>query len=423
MHKARQKQTSEMHQRVRERLPRLPVLVDAAERHLTDQTALLAAATATAIGDTFKHAGTCYRRVIRKSYAKKGKPPGPAVVLVENTDTGERIELLRSEDEAFWAWTIIEVLRHTGIRSEELLEITHLALVSYRIPDTGEVVPLLQIVPSKRNEERLLLVSPELASVLATIISRLRQRNNGTVPLVARYDEYECVTGPALPHLFQRKHGWRDEVIGRNTVMDLLNATLARTGLRDAVGSPLRYTPHDFRRIFATDAVTGGLPVHIVAKLLGHDSLVTTQAYMAVFQDDLIRTYRAFLHRRRSIRPEAEYREPTDDEWREFNQHFALRKVELGTCGRPYGSSCKHEHACIRCSMLRVDLGQRSRLIEIVRNLTDRITEARLNGWLGEVEGLNVSLEAARIKLVSLERTSRSAGSITELGIPATRNE
>jgi hypothetical protein len=46
--------------------------------------------------------------------------------------------------------------------------------VSYRVPDTGEVVPLLQIVPSKSNEERLLLVTPELASVLAAVIHRIR---------------------------------------------------------------------------------------------------------------------------------------------------------------------------------------------------------------------------------------------------------
>jgi hypothetical protein len=31
-----------------------------------------------------------------------------------------------------------------------------------------------------------------------------------------------------------------------------------------------------------------------------------------VFQDDLIRTYRAFLDKRRAVRPEAEYREPTE---------------------------------------------------------------------------------------------------------------
>jgi vacuolar-type H+-ATPase catalytic subunit A/Vma1 len=73
--------------------------------------------------------------------------------------------------------------------------------------------------------------------------------------------------------------------------------------------------------------------------------------------------------------------------------------------------------------MLRVDPKQRNRLIEIVRNLSDRIDEAPANGWFGEVQGLQISLDAARAKLVSLDRTSRSSGSITKLGIPKIRNE
>src|SRR4051812_6280496 len=110
--------------------------------------------------------------------------------------TARRINQSLVEDDAFWAWAIIQTLRHTGVRAEELTELTHLALVSYKLPDTGEVVPLLQIVPSKSNEERLLLVSPELASVLATIIKRLRDTNGGKVPLISRYDSHERVTGP-----------------------------------------------------------------------------------------------------------------------------------------------------------------------------------------------------------------------------------
>jgi hypothetical protein len=66
---------------------------------------------------------------------------------------------------------------------------------------------------------------------------------------------------------------------------------------------------------------------------------------MTVFQDDLIRSYRAFLDKRRAARPSEEYREPTDQEWQEFQKHFQVRKVALGTCGRPYGASCQHEHA------------------------------------------------------------------------------
>ncbi|MEV8057194.1 site-specific integrase [Streptomyces antimycoticus] len=421
--KQRRRAMATMHQRVRERLPHLPALVGAAERHRTDQETLLATARTTPIGATFEHDGVPYRRFIYKSWAANPHRARSEAVMVENLATGEKIDLFQTEDQAFWAWAIIETLRHTGIRREELLEITHLALVSYRLADTGELVPLLQIVPSKSNEERLLLISPELASVLATIITRLRNANGGTIPLVSQYDLHERVFGPMLPHLFQRRaRGHRNEVICPGTVQNLLDATLARTGLRDASGEPLKFTPHDFRRIFTTEAVTGGLPVHIAARLLGHEDLSTTQAYLAVFQEDLIRSYRAFLDQRRALRPAAEYREPTDEEWREFQQHFALRKLELGTCGRPYGTPCKHEHACIRCPMLRVDPAQRTRLIEIVRSLTERIAEAKLNGWLGEEEGLRVSLEAARNKLTAMDRTrNQSTTRIADLGIPQIR--
>jgi hypothetical protein len=37
-----------------------------------------------------------------------------------------------------------------------LLELSHHSFVQYRLPTTDEIVPLLQIVPSKTDEERLL---------------------------------------------------------------------------------------------------------------------------------------------------------------------------------------------------------------------------------------------------------------------------
>jgi integrase len=422
--KARRKTVAAMHQRVRERLPHLPALADAAARCLAETTALLAAAAGCEPGEVFDHAGARYRRKAPRSTSPSARSQGNPSFTAENLVTGEAVNLTRREDEAFWAWAIVETLRLSGVRLEELLEITHLALVSYRLPGSGEVVPLLQIVPSKSNEERLLLVDPELASVLAAIITRLRAGSDGAVPLVARYDQHERITGPLLPHLFQRVHGPRREVISTSTVYSLINTALAAAGLKDATGQPLTYRPHDFRRCFTTAAVTGGLPVHIAARILGHKSLTTAETYMAVFQDDLIRSYRAFLGKRRAARPSEEYREPTDEEWQEFQKHFQLRKVALGTCGRPYGASCQHEHACLRCAMLRVSPQQRPRLAEIIHNLRERVAEARMNGWLGEVQGLEVSLEAAKRKLASLDRSierNHRTGP-TELGMPAIGN-
>jgi hypothetical protein len=102
--------------------------------------------------------------------------------------------------------------------------------------------------------------------------------------------------------------------------------------------------------------------------VLGHVSLQTTQHYLAVFPDEMIRSYRAYLDKRRSIRPEAEYREPTQEEWAEFRQHFHERKLELGTCGRPYGTPCQHEpvSGAQCCEWTPNSVGASSRSFEIL---------------------------------------------------------
>ena len=74
--------------------------------------------------------------------------------------------------------------------------------------------------------------------------------------------------------------------------------------------------------------------------------------------------------------------------------------------------------------MLRVSPQQRPRLIEIIHNLRARITEARMNGWAGEVQALEVSLEAAKRKLASLNKSIERSNRIgpTDLGMPAISN-
>ncbi|MFJ2435760.1 hypothetical protein ACIOWM_21365 [Streptomyces anulatus] len=62
---------------------------------------------------------------------------------------------------------------------------------------------------------------------------------------------------------------------------------------------------------------------------------------------------------------------------------------------------------------------QWSRLSEIIHNLRERVREARGYGWLGEVEGLQGSLDAAPAKLNSLSRAPAGRRPQTvELGMP-----
>lgn len=66
-----------------------------------------------------------------------------------------------------------------------------------------------------------------------------------------------------------------------------------------------------------------------------------------------------------------------------------------------------------------MDPRQKPRLIEIIQNLRERIREARANGWLGEVEGLQVSFDAAMTKLNSLKNTPADGRpQLVDLGMP-----
>jgi hypothetical protein len=139
--------------------------------------------------------------------------------------------------------------------------------------------------------------------------------------------------------------------------------------------------------------------------------------YKAVYPAETIEAHRAFIARRRATRPSEEYRTPTDDEWDAFLAHFEKRKVAIGTCARAFGTPCIHEHACVRCSLLRPDPAQRDRLVEIHDNLTARIAEAEREGWVGEVEGLQVSLAGAEDKLAQLDRRAHRHANV-HLGMP-----
>ncbi len=67
--------------------------------------------------------------------------------------------------------------------------------------------------------------------------------------------------------------------------------------------------------------------------------------------------------------------------------------------------------------MLWPDPAQRDRLAEIRDNLIARIAEAEREGWLGEAEGLKISLAGAEDKLAQIGRRSR--GGPVDLGLPA----
>lgn len=401
--KTTRRQQNHFKARTRSLAPWIPQLVRSVTAEKERAQTLLAAASAVQPGTTFNVEG---QQWLRRDHARNvyGKTTYALMTTLVVDPAGDELDLTHHEHKAFWTWAALEVLRSTGLRIEEMLELTHLSIRPLR-KQNGEIVPLLQVAPSKTDEERILPMSPSLAKVISDIISR-HHRAHGTVPLLSRLDHSQREYSQPMPFLFQ--HQFRSGsryVFSDSTIRKYLAAAAARAGMRDSDGTLLRPTPHDFRRLYLTELVANRLPIHIAAQLAGHRSLNTTQGYVAIYPQDVFDHYDQFLERRRATRPGEEYRQPTADELQVFADHFGRRRVELGDCVRPYGSGCTHEHACIRCQFLTVHPDSKDRLEEISTDLHKRIETAQEQTWLADVEQLKITLRRLEEKSATIDTT------------------
>ena len=149
---------SEMHERTRVRAVRMGELADAAERNYHDKRALLDAARHARPGDQFHSGAEIYVRLDHAAH----ELAHPTIAAVDATGevVGVPLDMVFEEEDAFWGFAVIEVLRHTGIRIEELLELTQLDLHEYdhRDPAVGKVLLLahqpLQAGPRTDGRDR-----------------------------------------------------------------------------------------------------------------------------------------------------------------------------------------------------------------------------------------------------------------------------
>lgn len=62
--------------------------------------------------------------------------------------------------------------------------------------------------------------------------------------------------------------------------------------LGEVLGFDFRLTSHIGRHSFATLALSKGIPIEIVSKMLGHANIATTQIYAKVLAEDVKSAYR-----------------------------------------------------------------------------------------------------------------------------------
>ncbi|MGH9224932.1 MAG: tyrosine-type recombinase/integrase, partial [Acidimicrobiales bacterium] len=265
-----------------------------------------------------------------------------------------------------------------------------------------------------------------LAAVFAAMARRIRAAVGSTevaLPALVAYDYGECVNSEPLPLLFQRTAGrgfkGATRPMHKTYVARVLDKVGAAADLRGPDGARLDYTAHDFRRIFATDALAAGLPPHLIQKLMGHPG--HHSGLRRRVPDDVIRAHRAFSHNRRSLRPSDEYRDVSAAEWDEFEGALRQTQDRDRRLHARLGTSCVHEYACEQCKLARPDAAARPRLQRTRDGLVEQLDEARQRGWLGEIERLEHILAAVDGKLAEIERAHRRLSVAVEPPFPGQR--
>lgn len=99
---------------------------------------------------------------------------------------------------------------------------------------------------------------------------------------LAALREWRPFVPPDAPFLFP---GLKGGAITVRTVHRVVLRAAARVGLSGV-------TPHTLRHSFATHLLEGGATLAVVKELLGHESLLTTQRYLAINAEHLRESYR-----------------------------------------------------------------------------------------------------------------------------------
>lgn len=141
---------------------------------------------------------------------------------------------------------ILVLLRAGGLRRAEICSI--------KLPDYDPVNQTL-VVHGKGNKERELPITPDMQMAI---------------------NDWLAVRGSGQGALFCPVNKSGKAATGKGLSPTSIYVAIRKRAVQAGVK---KFTPHDFRRTFASDLLDSGADISIVQKLLGHSQVTTTQRY------------------------------------------------------------------------------------------------------------------------------------------------
>jgi site-specific recombinase XerD len=297
-------------------------------------------------------------------------PKQPKMVpraLATDTDTALSDAVATLDD--LFARVGLTVLRGTGLRMGELLELELDAVVDFGPAGTWLRVPL-----GKLNSERMVPLDAATIAVLDEWFAHRQQQRAMPHPRDGRPTDFVFVENG--------RH------LGPARIQKGLRDAIRAAGLTSPDGRPVRIVAHQLRHTYATTLVNAGMSLQALMSLLGHSSPEMTIRYAQLASPTLRAAYDQAigkLRRRIPVAPVVAGKViPNDVEW--LRSEMLKTRVAHGHCSRDLAAeACAYANICETCPNFTTTPefvpALRAQLDDIHRLRDD----AQQRGWTSEV--------------------------------------
>ena len=192
--------------------------------------------------------------------------------------------------------------------------------------------------------------------------------------------------GTTIKYLFPSEKG---QPFKQVNFLNALNRLAYQKQICDETCHLHRFQPHQFRHTVATRMVNNGVPIQIVQRYLGHESLVMTQRYAEIHDQTLKEEFAKFRGKVVDVTGKVIEQEGNinSSEMQWFKKNILAQSLPNGYCALPLvAGPCPHANACLTCVHFRTDAGfllQHKTQLQEAHHL---IQIARASGWQRQIE-------------------------------------
>lgn len=234
------------------------------------------------------------------------------------------------------------------------------------------------------------------------------------MPSCDRRDVHAKVPLPPAPYLLQG--ATHPNAMHVATVRTRLQDLSVAAGATHADGTPLRLSPHDCRRVFATEHLNNNTPVHVIAALLGHAGLDTVMICAKLYPDSLVEGYcTAMRGLYTDIYDAQPMSDPTSEEWAAFTASCNLRDLGTHVCALPTGEHCSRGLVCLGCAHAQPKKSAAPTFRRMIASHTRALTRAReISEPAGQIAARELEVQRLRTALHRAEELTHAAADALE---------